>query len=77
MGTKTISLREDAYNRLKDHKREGESFTDVVNRLTTTEADPLDSAGTFPGLASEADRDELREQFDEDVTGRERELFGQ
>lgn len=34
MGTKTISLAEDAYKRLKAEKREGESFSDVVRRLT-------------------------------------------
>ena len=34
MGTKTISLADDAYERLKEKKREGESFSDVVRRLT-------------------------------------------
>lgn len=34
MGTKTISLSEDAYERLKAMKRESESFSDVVRRLT-------------------------------------------
>jgi predicted CopG family antitoxin len=34
MGTKTISLADDAYERLKAEKREGESFSDVVRRLT-------------------------------------------
>ncbi|MEY7851593.1 antitoxin VapB family protein [Natrarchaeobius sp. A-rgal3] len=34
MGTKTISLADDAYEKLKAHKREGESFSDVVRRLT-------------------------------------------
>jgi predicted CopG family antitoxin len=34
MGTKTISLADDAYEQLKAHKREGESFSDVVRRLT-------------------------------------------
>lgn len=33
MGTKTISLADDAYEKLKSHKREGESFSDVVRRL--------------------------------------------
>jgi predicted CopG family antitoxin len=36
MGTKTISLADDAYERLKERKREGESFSDVVRRLTDT-----------------------------------------
>ena len=33
MATKTISLSEDAYERLRAMKREGESFSDVVRRL--------------------------------------------
>lgn len=33
MGTKTIGVREDVYERLKARKREGESFTDLVDRL--------------------------------------------
>lgn len=31
---KTLSLDEDACEKLKCHKREGESFSDVVRRLT-------------------------------------------
>lgn len=34
MGTTTISLRDEAYERLRQEKREGESFSDVVLRLT-------------------------------------------
>jgi len=34
VGTKTISVTEAAYARLRALKREGESFSDVVDRLT-------------------------------------------
>lgn len=34
MGTKTISVTEAAYQRLAQEKRRGESFTDVILRLT-------------------------------------------
>jgi predicted CopG family antitoxin len=34
MSTKTISLDEEAYERLKAHKREGESFSDVIKRIS-------------------------------------------
>lgn len=34
MGTTTISLKDEAYDRLKEAKQEGESFSDVVLRLT-------------------------------------------
>lgn len=54
MATKTISLAEDAYNRLKRAKREGESFSDVVRRLTSG-VDLED----FHGALSEKTADEL------------------
>ena len=57
MPTRTISLDEEAYERLRAHKREGESFSDVVKRLagerswsevagilTNGEADALEDA---------------------------------
>lgn len=34
MATKTISITEEAYERLKMMKEQKESFTDVINRLT-------------------------------------------
>jgi predicted CopG family antitoxin len=34
MATKTISIREDVYDRLKNLKKENESFSDVIGRLT-------------------------------------------
>ena len=34
MATKTISITEEAYERLKMKKEKNESFTDVINRVT-------------------------------------------
>jgi predicted CopG family antitoxin len=49
MGTKTIGIREEVYERLKARKREGESFTDVVDRLIEdSTADWREGFGTLP-----------------------------
>lgn len=34
MATKTISITEEAYDRLKARKSETESFTDIINKIT-------------------------------------------
>ncbi len=36
MAHKTITISEEAYNLLKDNKRENESFTEVIKRILTT-----------------------------------------
>ena len=71
MATKTISLSEDAYDRLRAMKREGESFSDVVRRLTRgvrlSEFHGTLSAETAAELeagieAARSDRNERRRQ---------------
>jgi len=48
MPTKTISITLDAYNRLKREKLEGESFSDVIIRLTEkNKKDLLEFAGAW------------------------------
>ena len=37
MVTKTINIKESAYNALRAHKREGESYSDVILRVTEGE----------------------------------------
>jgi predicted CopG family antitoxin len=54
MGTKTISLADDAYERLKAAKRDDESFSDAVRRLT-----PGVHIAEFVGVLEEETADEL------------------
>lgn len=72
MGTKTISITEDAYHRLERLKEKGESFSDVIRRLSGG-ADLQRYAGTISDelgdelrSASEA----FRTRFDEDARHR-------
>jgi predicted CopG family antitoxin len=53
MGTTTISLRDEAYERLRAAKREGESFSDVVLRLTDSPSTEERIAELAGGLGSE------------------------
>jgi len=48
MGTKTIGIKDDVYERLKARKREEESFTDMINRLLDeTKGDWREGFGTL------------------------------
>lgn len=80
MPTRTISLDEEAYERLKAHKRADESFSDVVKRLagerswkevagilTEAEVDALENT-ISEGRARSRDRsDRLARELDEDA----------
>ncbi|WP_410509554.1 antitoxin VapB family protein [Methanosarcina hadiensis] len=60
MSTKTISIRDDTYDLLKNVKREGESFSDVIDRLIKKEK--RDLSAYFGSLDNEA----LLEGLEED-----------
>lgn len=68
MGTKNISLTDDAYARLQAHKRSDESFSDVVLRLTGEQRSLRDGIGQFPGLAADVERG--REEFAAELEAR-------
>jgi len=53
MATKTINLSLDAYELLKAHKKEGESFSDVIRRLL--------SKPSLDEVLAEAPEDEWKE----------------
>ena len=56
MGTKTIGIREDVYERLNARKREDESFTDLMDRLL--DESMVDWRNGF-GTLNEQDAEEL------------------
>ena len=56
MSTKTITITDEAYNRLKSTKSEDESFTETIIRLTNN--DPLSA---LVGLLTKKEADEMRE----------------
>ena len=71
MGSKTISLDEEAYKRLKQEKNANESFSDVVKRLTRPlkHKSLVDFAGVWHLSSQEQETiktvlKELGEQFD-------------
>jgi predicted CopG family antitoxin len=63
MGYKNISLREDIYLRLRTAKREGESFSEVIERLLKPDDSILDLFGTFS--MTDEERSKLFAQLDE------------
>lgn len=67
MGSKTISVRDEVYERLKSRKREGESFSDLLDRLADRHADAGRFIGEYPNLGDglEAFRDRMDREFRE------------
>ena len=65
MAFKTITLSEEAYKRLKDQKRENESFSDVVLRLTNTS-----TLRDFVGIIDDSFLDELEKNIENIRKGR-------
>lgn len=66
MGTKTLTITEDAYDRLKSHKRGDESFSDVVTRLASAR-DPTKARGLWDGTETGVDHDEHHEQLGQEI----------
>jgi predicted CopG family antitoxin len=77
MGSKTITVTEEAYERLKARKREGESFTDTLLRLAGEQEGRWDGYGALRDADGFREAvEEGRETFDEDAADRHRRMFG-
>jgi predicted CopG family antitoxin len=59
MGTKTVRLREDVYERIKARKRDDETFSEAVDRLT---GDP--SLTELAGIVDEEQASRMREAIE-------------
>jgi len=71
MATKTLTITEEAYEQLKAHKQDGESFTDTVLRLTERDRDVMQGFGMLAddeGFAAAAGR--TREELDDALAER-------
>ncbi len=65
MGSKTISIRDGVYERLRRRKREDESFADVIDRLMG-EDDPLSGFGAFSDTEIDEELERIEREMDED-----------
>lgn len=61
MTSKTISLKEETYDRLRRARGADESFSDVIDRLLEVDDDSHPLYGLV-GLATESDLDRIRER---------------
>lgn len=66
MATKTVSLKESAYNKLKNLKGEGESFSDLIDRITS-ERSLTEISGIWDDEELEDLVNENRERTDEEI----------
>lgn len=59
MGTKTISILDEVYERLLALKRQDESFSDELRRLTETKGSILEFAGIWKDMSAK-DKEEMK-----------------
>jgi len=70
MGTKTVTITEEAYKKLKMEKMEGESFTEVIDRLTDKDKgrkDLMEFAGAWKDFDVEKIIKEGRKEFNKNA----------
>jgi|GEM_PF-6897495 len=67
MAPVTITISEEAHELLLAHQQRGESVSDVIQRVLPRTVDPLESAGTYPGLgaAVESAKERMNDEFSE------------
>lgn len=72
MATKSLSVREEAYRRLKNFKEKDESFSDVIMKVTEGKKDFRKGFGSWKNREDVEDIiEEGREKLDRDLRDRE------
>lgn len=72
MGTKSLTITEEAYNRLKEHKRDEESFTETILRLTGSDRDVMKGFGMMRDVDGFREAvEETRDDLDADLRERD------
>lgn len=66
MGTKTVRLEEDVYERVRSQKRDDETFSEAIDRLTGG-ASLLDLEGTLDDEEAEGVREAIEESREADI----------
>ena len=77
MGTTSLTITDEAYERLKAHKREGESFTDTITRITGEDRDVMAGFGAWADSGLGPAVESVRAERDNDMAERQDELSGQ
>lgn len=67
MGTRTIRVSDEVYERLKVRKREEESFTDLLDRLTEEDRDIYAGFGAWADTDATEKMREAHEELNRDV----------
>lgn len=71
MATKSLTITEEAYDRLAAHKREGESFTETILRLTDADRDVMEGFGAMRDVEGFREAVEsTRTELDDDLRAR-------
>jgi len=60
MGFKTLTISDEAYNKLRRLKAEGESFTDVVLRLAEGRGNVLRHAGGWSDMTDKEEKELMK-----------------
>ena len=78
MATKSVTIKESAYEILKSRKQEGDSFSDVIERIASRRSltELLDVLSEKEGerLADEVEK--TRKELDEDISERSKQFQG-